>query len=468
MATIRNVETKQRKNGKPVVHYEVCWTEPAVDDQGRPIPANPEKPNGRKKVRHRSETYHTFDAAKDRKAEIEGLRNRDHEVVARSAGDRLFGEFAAAWVAELREAQQAGSLKRRTVDEYEKLLNRYALPEFGTRAVGSISRTQAKEFRSGLVNRGLSRSSVNNAFDPFRWVLDMAVDEKAIGENPAIRSQRTKRKERIRKPLPRGQVLAPEQVFAVSATISETYPVYGLMVEFVAYTGPRAGELAGLDVGDVAITAHPDGTYSGNVDIHEQRHKVNGEWESDDPKSDNSTRIVPMPDWLAEKMFFYLNNTHPHGDDPAAPLFPNRKVGGARLRGRGGKTKVVDLSVNLDWSQPINPGTFYETILKKAFRANGIAVTDTKASPPIKGVRFHDLRHTFATTALMAGVGYQRVSEWLGHSTYVVTLTIYAHWIPKDERSEINKLAAPAPAAPAPAPEAASNVVAFRPRRKLA
>jgi hypothetical protein len=38
-------------------------------------------------------------------------------------------------------------------------------------------------------------------------------------------------------------------------------------------------------------------------------------------------------------------------------------------------------------------------------------------------VRFHDLRHTFATLALSAGEHYMQVSKWLGHSSYVLTLT---------------------------------------------
>ena len=45
-------------------------------------------------------------------------------------------------------------------------------------------------------------------------------------------------------------------------------------------------------------------------------------------------------------------------------------------------------------------------------------------------IRFHDLRHTWATHALGAGVHPKIVSERLGHSTISVTLDLYSHVSP--------------------------------------
>jgi hypothetical protein len=42
-------------------------------------------------------------------------------------------------------------------------------------------------------------------------------------------------------------------------------------------------------------------------------------------------------------------------------------------------------------------------------------------------VRFHDLRHTFASTSLQAGVDLKTISASLGHSTISVTADLYAH-----------------------------------------
>jgi integrase len=54
-------------------------------------------------------------------------------------------------------------------------------------------------------------------------------------------------------------------------------------------------------------------------------------------------------------------------------------------------------------------------------------------APAIQGVRLHDLRHTFATLQLSAGTHFMQVSKWLGHSSYVLTLSTYADYVREDE-----------------------------------
>ena len=93
-------------------------------------------------------------------------------------------------------------------------------------------------------------------------------------------------------------------------------------------------------------------------------------------------------------------------------------------------------------------------IIRPALEAVGLpasrpAATGTApAQPATKGVRLHDLRHTAATLWLTAGVHFMQVSKWLGHSSYVLTLTTYGDYIPDEEAT--NPLPEPvAPAAPA-------------------
>ncbi len=72
-------------------------------------------------------------------------------------------------------------------------------------------------------------------------------------------------------------------------------------------------------------------------------------------------------------------------------------------------------------------------------------------------VRWHDLRHTCATLALSAGEHYVQVSKWLGHSSYVLTLTTYAGYIREDGTAATNLVR--------PAADAVTNVVDLE-RRK--
>lgn len=48
-------------------------------------------------------------------------------------------------------------------------------------------------------------------------------------------------------------------------------------------------------------------------------------------------------------------------------------------------------------------------------------------------VRFYELRRTFAMLAMSAGEHYMEVSKWLGHSSFVLTLTAYADYIREDD-----------------------------------
>jgi integrase len=45
-------------------------------------------------------------------------------------------------------------------------------------------------------------------------------------------------------------------------------------------------------------------------------------------------------------------------------------------------------------------------------------------------IRLHDLRHTYATLALAAGVHPKIISERLGHANIAITLDCYSHCLP--------------------------------------
>ena len=55
-------------------------------------------------------------------------------------------------------------------------------------------------------------------------------------------------------------------------------------------------------------------------------------------------------------------------------------------------------------------------------------------------IRFHDLRHTFATLALQNGVDVKTLSMMLGHYSAAFTLDTYAHVSPKMQQDAIEKV----------------------------
>jgi len=67
---------------------------------------------------------------------------------------------------------------------------------------------------------------------------------------------------------------------------------------------------------------------------------------------------------------------------------------------------------------PMDPGTLTHNFARIARKAD------------LAGTRFHDLRHTFASLMLLAGIHPKIVSEMLGHASVAFTLDIYSHVTP--------------------------------------
>jgi site-specific recombinase XerD len=57
----------------------------------------------------------------------------------------------------------------------------------------------------------------------------------------------------------------------------------------------------------------------------------------------------------------------------------------------------------------------------------------------LEGLRWHDLRHTFASRLVMAGVDLRTVQELMGHKTITMTLR-YAHLSPTHQREAVQRL----------------------------
>ena len=58
----------------------------------------------------------------------------------------------------------------------------------------------------------------------------------------------------------------------------------------------------------------------------------------------------------------------------------------------------------------------------------------------LRGIRFHDVRHTFASLLLTDGVTPVYVKEQMGHSSIQMTVDIYGHLIPSSNREAMNRL----------------------------
>jgi integrase len=54
----------------------------------------------------------------------------------------------------------------------------------------------------------------------------------------------------------------------------------------------------------------------------------------------------------------------------------------------------------------------------------------------IQSLRWHDLRHTFASLLIAGGANITFVSRQLGHSSSQITLSVYAHLLDREEQAQ--------------------------------
>jgi integrase len=199
------------------------------------------------------------------------------------------------------------------------------------------------------VLRGL-RSTIKHAFETFGRILDVAVVDGAITAKPCASVPRTRPTDPdaepfTARPLTRSRDRRRGRPHRPGAG-SPDLCVGGM---FAAFTGLRAGELAGLNVGDLTLPQVLGS--AGSVNVTRTRRAVRGGWETSTPKSAKSRRVVPIDAWLADDLRAFLANDHPHGRpananyDPAAPLFPSRY----------GVTEPLPQGFSRDEIEPVRP-----------------------------------------------------------------------------------------------------------------
>lgn len=83
----------------------------------------------------------------------------------------------------------------------------------------------------------------------------------------------------------------------------------------------------------------------------------------------------------------------------------------------------------MDWGRAFDHQSFYRWYFKPAVRSVGLGV-----------VRFHDLRHTYASILFAAGIEVHKVSRWMGHASISTTDGIYAHLYEVDYATDMARV----------------------------
>lgn len=209
-------------------------------------------------------------------------------------------------------------------------------------------------------------------------------------------------------------------------------------VRLALFTGMRQGELCGMRWRDV------DGAIDGGMDVDGLIH------------IDNTIEIVEGGTELTPRPKNGLRRDVPINVDVLAVLERRRRevveMWGDDI---GDYFVLAKPETPLRWC---NPGTLQKDW--RSFRAvAGICGTTDRA------VHFHDLRHTFATKALVdRDIDLVTVAGLLGHANPRTTLTFYARWMPNANKRAMGKMRSSVPKSgvrpsPSPMEEGRTNVL---------
>jgi integrase len=293
------------------------------------------------------------------------------------------------------------------IESLESDLRAHINPLLGDLIAADVIPGDVDRLVSVMLKKGLAAKTIRNKVGTLPAVMERARKDGLRGDNPVDMSEeelpRVKKTTRI-------QFLTPTELWqvlssapsAVDEEIAKHFPVGGkyggpeavrtwwpvlrVMILTSAMTGLRLGELRGLRWIDVGLKLKVGESF------------VRGKF--DEPKSQAGGRAVPLASVLLAELEAHHKATVWNQDDDLVFAHPHT---GAPLE----KTKL---------------GLHFKAALGRA---------------GVRSIRFHDLRHTFATTVAASGtVSIRTLQEWLGHA-HMTTTQIYSHYMPGQREAEL-------------------------------
>ena len=234
-----------------------------------------------------------------------------------------------------------------------------------------LTRGRVDRLESEGQPKGLSAKTVRNIHQILASAMKLAREQKLIASDPTEGCALPKVEHREMKTLPVGQLAS----FLREARESGVFELY--YVELA--TGLRRGELLGLKWEDLDLE-------HGELRVKRQVARINGEITEAPLKTKNAYRTLPLSE---DTIQLLKEQKKKVGSSPW--VFPSPTGG------------------------PISPDSVLHMLHRVLKRAG------------LSRIRFHDLRHTFATLALQNGVDVKTVSGMLGHYSAGFTLDTYAH-----------------------------------------
>lgn len=366
-------------------------------------------------------TYHYTWTARDGKRHyvyaktLEELRVKE-EQIASDTSDGIKAEARYVTVNEMFDlwCQLKRGLKNNTFENYKYMYNLFTRPDFGKRRISTLKKSDVKRFYNCLADeRGVQASTIDTVHTVLHQVLQMAVDDCYIRNNPSDGVLRELKQAHVFKTEKRRGLTKPEQELLLdflkrNHTYSHWYPLFAVMLG----SGLRVGELTGLRWCDIDLE---EGIVDVNhtlvyYDHREQTGKTGCYFNVHSPKTESGKRQVPMLDFVKEA--FRMEKEYQDA--------------------LGLKCEVVidgysDFIFINRYGATQHQGTLNKAI-RRIIRDCNYERLEKDEKDPVLLPHFscHSLRHTFTTRMCEAGVNIKVIQDALGHADISTTLNIYA------------------------------------------
>lgn len=330
----------------------------------------------------RRQVWRTVAAGEDPETELTRLlRKHDQGRLASESRAVTVGEYLEnEWLPHMRTR-----IRESTMVRYGDLVRRHITPTIGDVRLGRLRPVDVQRVVDSMVARGLAPRSTVQGYRVLSAALSQAVRWQMLPSNPAAA---------VRPPrVERAELITPdsEQVQAILKAAEGSW--VHLPILLGAATGMRRGEVFALRWRDVDLDADL-------IRVTGSLQRAGGKLRIVEPKSARGRRTVALPASVVDA------------------LRQHRKEQSERRLLLGEDWTDTDLLIEQGDGTPRDPDTVTHRFVEFAKTAK------------VSGVRFHDLRHAYATSLLRGGVHPKVVSEALGHASTAFTMDVYSHVVP--------------------------------------
>ena len=290
--------------------------------------------------------------------------------------------------------------KANTYDSYKSMLKNHIYPKLGNIKLSELTKGHITAFYQSTCKH--SRSVAQNCRIILKTALRYAVGKKLIPESPAENLLLPKAEEQNKSEyhtinIKNEQTLNVEQLKLLLEKSKDTR-IY-LYILFASLMGMRKSEIRGLKYTDIdysrqTITVQRQLGKDNSKDPENLPPKTLTKQEIS-PKTRSSTRVLDIPDIVFNA------------------IIAERKQYEANRKRRPTTFQDLGYIVCSSYGRP-RSATYASKEYKRILRENGLP-----------DIRFHDLRHTYATLLLKKDIDLKAISNSLGHAKSIISVDVY-------------------------------------------